>query len=56
MKDPSTIHPVHAALEQLDGLSKSSQLSDANVDIDEGRRLNIDRIFYITGEARKRLS
>lgn len=56
MDDPAQIHPVHASLEQLDELTKSSQLSDANEEIDDARRLSLDRIFYLSSEARKRVS
>lgn len=56
MDDPAKTHPVHATLEQLDSLSKSSQLSDLNTEIDDQRRHGLDRIFYVASEARKRLS
>ncbi|WP_309663162.1 hypothetical protein [Sphingomonas sp.] len=56
MDDPAQNHPVHASLEQLDELSKSSQLTDLNVEIDEPHRHSLDRIFYLVGDARKRVS
>lgn len=56
MEDPAKIHPVHASLEQLDVLSKSSQLSELNQEIDDLHRQGLDRIFYLVGDARKRIS
>lgn len=56
MEDPAKTHPVHASLQQLDELSKSSQLTDLNPEIDDQRRRSLDRIFFVVGEARKRLS
>ena len=38
MEDPAQTHPVHASLQQLDELSKSSQLTDLNPEIDDQHR------------------
>ena len=56
MDDPAKSHAVHTSLSQLDEMAKSSQLSDVNDEIDEGRRFSLDRIFYLIGEARRRVS
>jgi hypothetical protein len=53
LDDPAQLHPVHMSLEQLDSLTQSSQLSDSNTEIDDMRRRNLDRIFYLSSEARK---
>jgi hypothetical protein len=54
--DPAQTHPVHAALQQLEALRESSQLTDLNEEIDDLRRYSLDRIFYVASEARKRVS
>ena len=56
MDDPAKTHPVHATLEQIDSLAKSSQLSDLNTEIDDTRRQALDRIFFVVGDARKRVT
>jgi membrane-associated HD superfamily phosphohydrolase len=56
MDDPAQSHPVHGALQQLEALSESSQLTDLNEEIDDQRRRSLDRVFYLASETRKRLS
>jgi predicted nucleic acid-binding Zn-ribbon protein len=56
LDDPAKTHPVHATLEQIEALAKSSQLSDLNSEIDEPRRHALDRIFYVISDARKRVA
>lgn len=53
--DPLKNHAVHGALKRLNELSKSSQLTDLNEEIDDQRRWYLDRIFFLAAKAQERI-